>query len=73
MCEFKEEGGIEEGAKREKTRPPKIFSQKPFIIFTSMSTLIIKHILQGSLTFPPVLDKYTEQVINNWQDSGEEK
>lgn len=35
-----------------------------------MSTLIIKHILQGSLTFPTVLDKYTEQVINNWQDSG---
>lgn len=35
-----------------------------------MSTLIIKHILQGNLIFPPVLDKYTEQVINNWQDSG---
>lgn len=38
-----------------------------------MSTLIIKYILQGSLIFPPVLHNYTEQVINIWQDSGNEK
>lgn len=55
---------MEEGAKREKTRPPKIFSQK-LSSSIPLSTFIIKHILQGSLTFPTVLDKYTEQVINN--------
>lgn len=38
-----------------------------------MSTLIIKYILQGSLIFPPILHNYTEQVINIWQDSGNEK